>query len=543
MELLKQLVATLVFLGVLVFVHELGHFLFAKWLNVKVLKFAIGFGPKVFGFQRGETEYLIGWIPLGGYVKMAGEQDEDELKPHEAQRGFMAQPPWKRGLIVLAGPAFNLIFPVLAYTFLVWGVRPEISNRIGSVEAGFPAAQAQLLPGDRILKVNEHEVTTFDDIQERLKNTYEKSTTLLIDRNGKQFSQDLIPRRTFDANPVEPSYRGKIGISPVSRSPVLGVPQGSFAEQVGFKTFDVVVSIAGRPTPDERALYNALAQVTGTVEVKVSRLKSLDVPGGAQLPEVVTLWVVLRDQAGYAALGAEAADLYVYSLEPQGPLAEAGLQPGDRIWAVDGHELPPSWAYLQTVLSERKKQLFELSWRHGNDIKSAHVRFREVVKRNVINMKQKSYSLGFKDGFPLASASAPEWVQIHRNFPQAVIYASKETVHDIVATAMGFWRLVTNQLPSESIGSVGTLFKLASATAEMGLTPFVQSMAKVSISLGLVNLVPIPILDGFHLLAVAWESIRRRPIPVRAREIANMVGLALLLLLMVFAMTNDIRNW
>src|SRR3954471_4692970 len=98
-------------LGVLVTVHELGHFLVAKACGVKVLKFSIGFGPRIFGFTRGETEYRLAWIPLGGYVKMAGEQPFEELSPEEAKRGFLAQAPWKRGLIVLAGPAFNLIFP------------------------------------------------------------------------------------------------------------------------------------------------------------------------------------------------------------------------------------------------------------------------------------------------------------------------------------------------------------------------------------------------------------------------------------------------
>src|SRR5438309_11401405 len=134
----------LLFLGVLVFVHELGHFLVAKWLNVKVLRFSIGFGPRIFGFTRGETEYRISWIPLGGYVKMAGEQPYEELPPEEAKRGFLAQAPWKRALIVAAGPVFNLVFPVLVYFFVFLGAHETLSTRVGSVEPGLPAAEAHL---------------------------------------------------------------------------------------------------------------------------------------------------------------------------------------------------------------------------------------------------------------------------------------------------------------------------------------------------------------------------------------------------------------
>src|SRR5260370_7416348 len=146
----QNLAYTLVLLGVLVFVHELGHFLVAKAVNVKVVRFSIGFGPRIFGFTKGETEYRVGWLPLGGYVKMAGELPQDELSPEEAKRGFLAQAPWKRALIVTAGPAFNLLFPILAYFLLFLGTHQQISTRIGSLEPGLPAPQTAPHPADRI---------------------------------------------------------------------------------------------------------------------------------------------------------------------------------------------------------------------------------------------------------------------------------------------------------------------------------------------------------------------------------------------------------
>src|SRR5260370_34545927 len=164
----QNLAYTLVLLGVLVFVHELGHFLVAKAVNVKVLPFSSGFGTRIFGFTKGETEYRVAWWPLGGYVKMAGELPQDELSPEEAKRGFLAQAPWKRALIVTAGPAFNLLFPVLAYFLLFLGTHQQISTRIGSGEPGLPAAEARLPPRGRVLAQDGGKVRSFEEIRTHL---------------------------------------------------------------------------------------------------------------------------------------------------------------------------------------------------------------------------------------------------------------------------------------------------------------------------------------------------------------------------------------
>ncbi len=150
---LQNLGYTAVLLGVLVFVHELGHFLAAKALGVKVLRFSIGFGPRLFGFTRGETEYRIAVLPLGGYVKMAGEVPGEEVTPEEEARSYLAQSPWKRMLIVAAGPAFNLLFPLLVL-FVVLASYPQTSTRVLSLEPGLPAAEAGVQLGDVITRVD-----------------------------------------------------------------------------------------------------------------------------------------------------------------------------------------------------------------------------------------------------------------------------------------------------------------------------------------------------------------------------------------------------
>src|SRR6476469_4928200 len=144
-------------LGSLVVIHEFGHFIVAKACGVKVLKFSVGFGPKLLGFTRGETEYRLSRLPLGGYVKMAGDIPGEELPPEDQKRGFLTQPPWKRALIVAAGPVFNLVFPILLY-FAVFVSYPQVSTRVMALSQGMPPAQAGLQVGDRVVAVNGHRV-------------------------------------------------------------------------------------------------------------------------------------------------------------------------------------------------------------------------------------------------------------------------------------------------------------------------------------------------------------------------------------------------
>lgn len=193
---LQNLGYFILLLGVLVTVHELGHFLVAKACGVKVLKFSIGFGPKLIGFTKGETEYQVALLPLGGYVKMAGDLPHEELSPEEASRGFLAQPPWKRGLIVLAGPAFNLLFPILVYFFVFLGPQETLSTRVGMVSPDMAAAAAGIRPGDRILSVEGEPVRTFDDMRDAFVGKFNRPVPITLERDGQQRVVEVSPEKS-----------------------------------------------------------------------------------------------------------------------------------------------------------------------------------------------------------------------------------------------------------------------------------------------------------------------------------------------------------
>jgi regulator of sigma E protease len=534
---------TLLLLGVLVFVHEFGHFIVAKALNVKVLRFSIGFGPRIFGFTKGETEYRVAWLPLGGYVKMAGELPQDELSPEEATRGFLAQAPWKRALIVTAGPAFNLLFPILAYFLLFLGTHQQVSTRIGSVEPGLPAAEARLRPGDRILAVDGEKVRTFEELRARLQPRYDRPITVTVERQGRQFTTTLTPAKSLETNPIETLPRGLIGISPNPKAPVLGVPEGSPAAAAGPKTFDRVLSVNGEPVKDELAFNAAIDKARGLVQLKVERDGRIELPGvAAHVPDVVSVSIEKQPGQGYEAIGAERVDLYVARVIPGGAAEKAGIKVGDRIVALNGKKLK-SFLLLTLALNELADKPFKLTWRSGGEEKTQELRQTALAAKDEYGQVSEGFDLGIRPLPPSPTElSDVEKVLIYMG-PGEALGASLKVVPEIIRkTAQVLGYLVTGRVPFKSVGGPIMLYQIASKSAEEGIGSYLNAMAVISVNLGLINLFPIPVLDGFQLLASIWEAVRRRPIPARAREIANMIGLAMLIVLMVMVFKNDIMR-
>jgi regulator of sigma E protease len=537
---MSQALWFIVLLGVLVTVHELGHFLVAKACGVKVLRFSIGFGPKLLGFTKGDTEYQIALLPLGGYVKMTGDIPGEELEPEEAHRGFLAQPPWKRMAIVLAGPAFNLAFPIIIYFFVFLGPHEAISTRLGNVLPESPAAAAGLRPGDQVLAVDGERVRTFQEMSEAFVGRFERPVPLTIDRNGKQMIVEVTPLKRVDSNPIETVERGIMGVEAGSPPPLIGVPPGSVAERAGLRSFDRILAINGTLTPDEATLYQALERHDGVLEVTVQR--STPVPLGGttvHVPEVLKLQVEEQPgKEGLAALGAEGVELYVGAVVPGSPAERAGLRPGDRLVAFNGKPLT-SYTLFSVELSKLEEKPFELTWQGREGARTAQLA-RAPIKIAGEFGEDTKVGLGVQGWF--AERAPAEKVTLERGAGEALRESAKIVPKIIKQTVMAIAGLITGAVPMESVGGPIMMFQLTQRSVEQGLDQFLNLMAVISINLGIVNLLPIPILDGFHLLAAGWEAIRRRPVPVRVREVANVIGLAMLVALMLMAMFNDITR-
>lgn len=340
-------------LGILIFVHEFGHFIVARRLGVGVTKFSLGFGPKLFGIKRGDTEYLLSAVPLGGYVKLVGESDSDKV-PEELQgRSFSNKPIRVKMAIVAAGPLANLFFAVLVFWVVFLGGVPALTPNIGSVVPDSPAARAGLAGGDVVVRINGESVATWEDLATRIrKEGAGNELSLTVRREGREFV------------------------------------------------------------------------------VKVS-------------PEI---------REGKSIFG------------------EAVSEP--KIGIVAG---------------------------------------QEIIRRKL----------------------GPA---------QAFVRAGTETGRLVELTVMTVVKLVTRVLPSETLGGPILIAQLAGDQARQGVSPFIYFLGLLSVNLGILNLLPIPILDGGHILFFSIEALLRKPLPAQARAVAQQVGLALILMLTALVFYNDIAR-
>jgi regulator of sigma E protease len=538
---LQNLAAFILLLGALVFVHELGHFLFAKAVGVKVLRFSIGFGPPLLSITRGETEYRIAALPLGGYVKMAGEVPGEDATPEDEARSYLAQSPWKRMLIVVAGPAFNLIFPLIIF-FAVIVSYPQPSTAVLRVVPGMPAAEAGMRVGDTVVEVDGRPVRTLEEMQWALMGRAGQRLPIVVQRAGQRLRLVVTPTGEGGSR-----GRGLVGIAPNRAPPTVEVQAGGAAERAGVRTLDRVLSIDGHPVSDLPSLEQALAGASGPeVVLQLARRVPDGVPGlEGTVPEIETVRIARREGVGMAAFGLLPADvysmLYVGRVLPGSAAADAGLQRGDRLEAIDG-KLVRTRDQLLRRLGELKDRPFRLTWAHEGVLREAEVRLRPAkASGEQVAGDGESLDLGIRPEPPLPGEQTPD-ATVRVGPGLALVTAAHRLGGAVAETAAGLAKLLTGQVSFKNVGGPILIYGIAGRAAQAGLDHFLNLMALISVNLGLINLVPIPALDGFQLLSAGWEAVRRRPIPMRAREIANAVGIVALIVLMVLVCVNDLAR-
>lgn len=530
-------------LGSLIVVHEFGHLVVAKLCGVKVEKFSVGFGRKLISFTRGETEYQLALIPLGGYVKMAGAVPGEEISPEDEKRGFLTQAPWKRALISFAGPASNVIFPIFLglAVFVGW---PQTSTRVMSVTAGLPPAMAGLQVGDRVLAVNGNPVESEAGLAWRLEGKRWDDVVLTVDRAGVSKELRLHAGETLLGESIPMVRPGLVGFSAVPEPVQVGVLAGSPGAAAGLKTFDRMLSVNGTPVVDRQALEAALhaAGSATTVQVEVARFSPARMPGAEmQTFERVVFTVPLQPGGrGLAALGADSADLFIGNVAPGSVAEKAGVEVGDRLLQVNGKDVP-SFAQFMFTLESLGSKSFQLSFQHGAERRTVPLTRMAVEVQGQYGQKEQRLQIGI-GAFLGDIGERPHSDKVHLGIGAAFMDSLHSVESMTAQMATGIGMLVTGRTSLDNGGSVGTLYLVAARSAEQGFDTFLLTMAFVSINLGLVNLFPIPALDGFTLLSAFWEAVRRRPMSNRVREVATMIGIALLLMLMARFLFNDVRR-
>ncbi len=536
-------------IGVLIFVHEIGHFFFAKLFDVKVIKFSLGFGPKAAGFRRGETEYCVAWVPLGGYVKMLGEDPSDEIIPADQGRAFNQKPLWQRYIIVLAGPAFNLIFPIFIYFVFFATQTVLLPSVVGKVFPEMPAAEAGLQPGDRIVAIGGEDVRYWEDLQSLVSDQPGQSLRFTVEREGKRFDRFITPKEQISQNRLMLVERvGRIGVSPYFELAQIGISSpDSPAAKAGLKTGDLITSVNGKMIERWNQLEAVLKRNSGR-SLQLTYLRPGDglsdffdlrllSPGNTVLdPEA-------RQVAGrvHYTTGLHSAEFYIREVKKDSPAAKMGMRPGDRVTHFNGAPLK-YWETILLGLEAKKDATHTIAWvpyggaETKRSFKLLHVNFKDEYSQ-----QQTRYVFGAKNRLLRKTA---DMVPIKGRFTYAVSQGVQKTGEIVGVTVLAVIQLFRKKIPSNTIGGPLMLYYTAGVAAEKGWDHFLWMMALISINLGILNLLPIPVLDGGHILFFTIEAVKRRPPSLRARELASYVGLVLLLSLMIFALKNDIvRYW
>lgn len=542
MDVLRILFFFTLLIGPLVLVHELGHFLAARFFGVKCIEFSIGFGPQILSWKPRETTFSFRLLPLGGYVRMLDSHEEAALPPEDVGRAITDKALWKRAIILAAGPVVNLLLPIpvfFVFLMLAPGVLPPV---VGVVEPDLPAATAGLRPGDRIVSIDGKRMDSFADLQRQFAKSADKTLVLTVERPDGIEEIELTPEATDRRNPMLPmriQAKGLVGIHLTQYGPVIDIrdPE-SPAAIAGLERFDTIVEVDGKPV---RLWSDVAAILEGEGEHTLSILrdeKTVDEWADVRLRHPITLTV---PEGSVEDLGIVTAQQTIWTVLPGSPADDAGLKVGDRLLRVNGTpQADMSWALSRLSVGADKEHTL-LVERDGEELLLAITpETRRVVAE--FRSEREEVFVGF---MPFRAMRYPPMEELSggRKFRHAISTAVRNTTSVASSLVVGVGMLITGQVDSNALGGPLMIADVASQAARDGVQRFLGMMALISVNLGVLNLLPIPGLDGGQLAVIGLEAINRGPLSARTRQIIQYIGLAFLIMLMLFVFKNDIERY
>jgi regulator of sigma E protease len=537
---MTTLFAFVFLLSVLIFVHELGHFAVAKWCGVRVLAFSLGFGkPLGFGryrlaWTRGHTEYKVGWLPLGGYVKMLGENIDEADDPallSSPEEALTGKKTWQKLAIVFAGPVMNLVLPVALFMGTLAVGIPRPSAVVGSLEPGSPAAEAGLQVGDELVALNGEPLQWWDEFARVVRESPGESLEVEFDRHGVRGETELeVGARTGHNEFGEQVQAGFSGVTHYRLGATLGVPLlDSPAARAGLRSGDQVVGVGDETIEGWVSFERAYREASGDVRLRVTR--------GREDPETLEFEVpALGDPS---RLGVTLANVLIAAVTPDEPAARGGLLPGDLILAVDGSPVVSFEAFAEVVRTSAGRSL-ALTYARDGSVHELAIQPDLVDYPMGMGMTEERYMVGVAPLRLDLPGSMGE--DVERNplvaFPRAVTM----TIDMTETFLKGLSKIVTGEVSRKQLAGPIGIAQIAGSAFEAGWHAYLSMMVLISINLGILNLLPIPILDGGQAVLFSLEALKGGELSLRTREVAQQIGLAFLLLLMGVAFWNDISR-
>ena len=426
---------------ILVSVHELGHFIVARKLGVKVLRFSVGFGPPLFKWQsKQETEFVLGIVPLGGYISMLDTRNQTDVSPELESMAFDKVAPWRQILIAAAGPGANFVLAILLFWVLLLGGVSVPVPYVGSVAADSPAYQAGMQPGERLVQVDGVPVEQWSDFNRQLVRRIGDTGSIVITTQSHQSEQDYsIPISNWLSTEKDPWIFDELGFS-----------QG-------------------------------LLPIVNTVQAD------------------------------------SAAEI-------------AGLQAGDQIVAISGQSVR-IWAELVEIVSNSPDQEIVVQFERNGNSHLVTATPKGIVEPNGSVVGRLGVELGH-----------PTIVVAHGLFGSLGV-AVNETWNytTLIVTSIG--KMITGQMSTANLAGPVTIAHTAGTMIQSSFLDYISLLGMLSISLGLINLLPIPVLDGGHIVYALVQMIIRRPVPMKVQQIASMVGIFFIGGLFILVLFNDITRF
>lgn len=553
----------LILLGLLIFVHELGHFLVAKFFGVRVEVFSLGFGRKIFQFRRGHTNYCISLIPLGGYVKMFGDDPTKDIPDSEKSGSFLHKPVGQRIAIVLAGPLMNLFFAFLLFIMIGFFGEPMAGPSIGDVASGSRAFDAGFRSGDKILSINGKPVQTWTEIKNIIGASPNEKLMFEVQREDSIEKADVSVTPVIGQNDNILSHETQVGVidglDNLSYAAMIGISDpNSLAAKAGLKSLDVITRINDREVYTwrdfERFLKEDLFKGRTPIQLKVQSYADGD---GKNLVRDVTLnpepaTTRMQESHGEAGdtvprvvdlgeLGIESAQLYLWKVKRGSPADKAQLKSGDKVTAIDGQPLT-NWSQVIDVVKNFNPD--------GKPLEFTYVREAREFKASIIpemtelidgrGKDEHRFTVGIVSGY-LQAGPRPTIYKV-QGLGEALDLGVRRTIETTNMVVMSLVLLIRGDVSAKNVGGIISIGRFASQSYDAGIMQFLKMMALISINLFLLNLLPVPVLDGGHLVFFTIEALQGAPLSMRKMEIAQQVGLVILMSLMAFALFNDISN-